>query len=153
MKQKLFPLFVDLTGMKIVVVGGGNVALRKINRLIEYAPDITVITLEVCCADLWKIQKGHPQQLKIIIGTPDFKQDLASAQLVIAATDNPKFNQDVVSWCYQHGKLVNNATSKTDMNMAFACCTEYNDSLIAIYSHGNPKKSQQIKKTLTKTSA
>ncbi len=36
-----FPLFVDLKDRKIVIIGGGNVAYRKVVKLLEFEPQIT----------------------------------------------------------------------------------------------------------------
>ncbi|MDQ7055609.1 MAG: NAD(P)-dependent oxidoreductase [Persephonella sp.] len=40
----LFPMFVSLEGKKVLVVGGGTVALRKIEKLLPFKPEIKVIS-------------------------------------------------------------------------------------------------------------
>jgi len=42
----LFPMFVDLKGRDCLVIGAGEVALRKIEQLVKFAPDIVVIAPE-----------------------------------------------------------------------------------------------------------
>ena len=37
-----FPFFVDLTGQRGLIAGGGTVALRKAEKLIPYGPALTV---------------------------------------------------------------------------------------------------------------
>ena len=39
----LYPIFLELSGKKCIVVGGGKVASRKVSRLLEAGADITVI--------------------------------------------------------------------------------------------------------------
>ena len=39
-----FPLFIKMDGRKVMVIGGGSVALRKIRILIEYGADIRMIS-------------------------------------------------------------------------------------------------------------
>lgn len=43
----LFPMFVDLKNQDILVIGAGVVALRKIEQLVKFFPNITVIAPEI----------------------------------------------------------------------------------------------------------
>ena len=43
-----FPMYIDLEGKKVIVVGGGKVALRKINSLLYFGAKIAVIAPKVC---------------------------------------------------------------------------------------------------------
>ena len=42
-----YPIFLDLRGRKVVVVGGGDLGEEKVNRLLPYAAHVTVIAPEV----------------------------------------------------------------------------------------------------------
>ena len=42
-----FPFFIDIKGKKCIIVGGGNVAARKIEKLLPFEPYITVIAPEI----------------------------------------------------------------------------------------------------------
>ena len=42
-----FPLFVDLEGRQVLVVGGGKIAARRIRTLLEFGCEITVVAPEV----------------------------------------------------------------------------------------------------------
>ena len=42
----LFPIFLDLRGKKVLIVGGGHVALRKAERLAPYGASITAVAPE-----------------------------------------------------------------------------------------------------------
>ena len=41
-----FPFFVDLSGQRGLIVGGGTVALRKAEKLLPYGPELTVVAPE-----------------------------------------------------------------------------------------------------------
>ena len=47
MEKGYFPMFVDISEMKIIVVGGGTIATRRIKTLLQFASDITVIAPDV----------------------------------------------------------------------------------------------------------
>ena len=42
-----FPLFVNLEGRRVLVVGGGKIAARRIRTLLEFGCEITVVAPEV----------------------------------------------------------------------------------------------------------
>ena len=42
-----FPMFVDLSGRPVLIVGGGGVALRKLRKLAPYGPKCVVVAPEV----------------------------------------------------------------------------------------------------------
>ena len=44
MGTKRFPLFIDLTGKKAVVIGGGTVGLRRAEVLARFGAEVTVIS-------------------------------------------------------------------------------------------------------------
>ena len=91
MATPLFPLFVDLTGRTVVVVGGGSVARRKVSALLEAGAKVTVgaPALEPGLAEL--ARQGTIQHLA---GTFD-PNWLNGAWLAFAATDLPAVNRAV----------------------------------------------------------
>ena len=46
MVERRFPLFVNLAGRKVLLFGGGPVALRRARTLVAFGPDLTVIAPE-----------------------------------------------------------------------------------------------------------
>lgn len=91
-----FPLFIDLQGKKIVVVGGGTVASRRIGALQSFGGEIAVI------APVW--QTPLPQVLWV---KRDYQQgDLAGATLVIAATNQRAVNAQVAQDATKQGSFV-----------------------------------------------
>jgi precorrin-2 dehydrogenase/sirohydrochlorin ferrochelatase len=86
-----YPIFLNLSGRKAVVVGGGRVAERKILPLLKSRARVTVISPRITR----KIEKI--KELKHIhhIARPYRKGDLRDAFLVIAATDSPIVNERV----------------------------------------------------------
>ena len=97
------PLFIQLTNLPVLVVGGGRVAARKISLLRAAGAAITVVA-PVVCAELTALAAdGH---LKIIFA--EFVPELlGTARLVIAATDDHTCNATVAASAERARVLVN----------------------------------------------
>jgi precorrin-2 dehydrogenase/sirohydrochlorin ferrochelatase len=86
-----YPAFLNLHGKKVVVVGGGNVAERKILSLLKAGAAVTVVSPAITarlCKEKTKKNIEH-------IARCYRKGDLRGSFLVIAATDNPSVNTQI----------------------------------------------------------
>ena len=100
-----FPMNIDLEGKKVIVVGGGKAALRKINSLLYFGAKIAVIAPKVC--DDIKAIKGinvHESNVALDI--------LQNADIVVAATRRPEINAKIGTYCNDRGIMVNVADNK-----------------------------------------
>jgi len=80
-----------LTGRKVVVVGGGHVAQRRVSGLLGAGADVTVVSLDVTPA-----LEGLKGELTLVLR--EFTEtDLDGAWYVVAATDDPAVNARVVA--------------------------------------------------------
>ncbi|STO32209.1 Siroheme synthase [Fusobacterium necrogenes] len=142
MKNRFFPLFVNLIGKEALVIGAGKIAIRKVESLLRYGAKITVVTREI------KEEKFlNLKNIDIKIG--EFNETLLENKfIVVAATDNPEFNRYIYKLCNSKNILVNNITSKEDMNCRFASILETKDYQIGISAKGNPSKSKALKNKL-----
>ena len=142
MKKNFFPLFIDLKNKNILVIGAGKIAFRKVETLLKYNTNITVITKDI------KEEKFLTlRNIDIKIG--EFEETLLKDKfLVVAATDNPEFNRYIYELCNSKNILVNNITSKEEMNCRFASILETEDYQIGISAKGNPSKSKSLKNKL-----
>ena len=57
-----FPLFINLKQKPVTIVGGGDIALRKVRLLIKANPKITVISRSIC-KDLEELLRKHSAKL------------------------------------------------------------------------------------------
>ena len=122
MANKFFPVSIDLNNKNVLIIGAGKIALRKVETLLNYNCNIIVITKEIL--------------------EEKFLEDIF---LVVVATDNEVLNKNISQLCMNKNILVNNITSKDDMNVRFASIYEKDDIQIAISAGGNPKKAVDIK--------
>ena len=143
MANKFFPVSIDLNNKNVLVIGAGKIALRKIETLLNYNCNINVITKEILEEKFLELEKNN--KIKIF-KNQEFKENfLQDIFLVVVATDNEVLNKNISQLCMSKNILVNNVTSKDDMNVRFMSIYEKDDIQIAISANGNPKKAVEIK--------
>ncbi len=143
MANKFFPVSIDLNNKNILVIGAGKIALRKVETLMSYNCNILVITKDILEEKFLELEKNN--KIKILKNQEFEEKFLENIFLVIAATDNEVLNKNISQLCINKNILVNNITSKDDMNVRFASIYEKDDIQIAISANGNPKKAVEIK--------
>ena len=143
MANKFFPVSIDLNNKNVLVIGAGKIALRKIATLLNYNCNITVITKEILEEKFLELEKNN--KIKIFKNQEFEEKFLENFFLVITATDNEILNKEISQLCMSKNILVNNVTSKDDMNVRFMSIYEKDDIQIAISANGNPKKAVEIK--------
>ena len=84
-----FPLLLNIKNYQCLVVGGGKVALRKVNSLLDFQAKVTVISPKICepLLELYKKRKIK------VIQKVYAKEYLKNFKVVFCATDNPKINK------------------------------------------------------------
>ena len=134
-----FPLFINLENKKILVIGGGKVATKKIEKILEYGADITVVTENVVEEKLLKLENVKIEKL------------VKGYFLVIAATNNEELNENIANVCDSNGMLINNVSSKVKMNAMFGGIVKNSEFQIAISTSGkNCKRSRAMKSEIQK---
>jgi precorrin-2 dehydrogenase/sirohydrochlorin ferrochelatase len=98
-----YPVFLNLVGKKCVVIGGGEVALRKIRMLLDCGAKVAVVS-PVFHPDLSLLAESRA--IEVIQRTYE-PEDLQGAVMLISATDDEKINQRVADEAKQRGVLIN----------------------------------------------
>ena len=143
MANKFFPVSVDINNKNILVIGAGKIALRKVETLLNYNCNIIVITKDILEEKFLELEKNN--KIKILKNQEFEEKFLENIFLVITATDDETLNKKISQLCMNKNILVNNITSKDDMNVRFASIYEKDDVQIAISANGNLKKAVEIK--------
>ena len=141
--NKFFPVSIDLNNKNVLVIGAGKIALRKIETLLNYNCNIIVITKDILEERFLELEKNN--KIKIFKNQEFEEKFLENIFLVVVATDNEILNKEISQLCMSKNILVNNVTSKDDMNVRFMSIYEKDDIQIAISANGNPKKAVEIK--------
>lgn len=165
-----FPMFVDLTDKTCLVVGGGEVAYRKVKTLLDFDAKVTVVAESVCprLAGLagarnvtsenkmqsacWQdAEKADALEQKITICVRPFqKEDCDGRLLVVAATDDKELNHNIAEYCKAAGIMVNAVDQKDDCSFIFSSYVR-EQNLVAAFSSGgkSPVLTQYLKKKET----
>ena len=103
--NELYPIFLKVTQLNVLVVGGGNVGLEKLTFLLKSSPNakVTVVAPEFH-PELTELAKKHPVQLIDDVYNVSY---LKEKHLVIATTDNVNVNIEVYRHCKEQHILVN----------------------------------------------
>ena len=100
------PLMIDISNKRVVIVGGGQVAERRIGTLVNYTTHIKVISPSLTVALYHRYEQGEMSWC-----AKSFEvTDIAEADLIIAATNDNRVNQQIAASKPQHALL--NMTTK-----------------------------------------
>ncbi len=103
MKTPYYPISIKVEGRKCVVVGGGQVALRKVRTLLDHGASVEVVSADLCAELAGLAESGQVQAVR-----RDYQSgDVAGAFIAIAATDDRGANQKISKEAGQAGVLVN----------------------------------------------
>ncbi len=98
MKHRYMPISVSLKDRPCLIVGGGLVALRKVETLLDYETSITVVAPQV-----HEKLEYHAKQGRITLEKREYESpEAASYGLVVSATDNAALTrQPIVTHRYE----------------------------------------------------
>ena len=114
MGTKRFPLFVDLTGKKALVIGGGTVGLRRAEVLARFGAEVTVVSPTLSR----EVERIRHIPRKYTLG------DLEGAFLAVAASDDPQVNEAAGREARQLGVLFNRSDAPADCDFFFPAVCE-----------------------------
>ena len=137
-----FPFFVDVENQNCLVVGGGVVALRKIEKLLPFNPNITVVSPKVH-KEILSIEN-----INIIKRKFDFN-DLKEKSFVITATDDKVLNKEIYNSCKENNIPVNTVDDKDNCSFIFPALARNNGVTVAISTSGkSPLYAKYLRKKI-----
>ncbi|TDO10870.1 precorrin-2 dehydrogenase/sirohydrochlorin ferrochelatase [Bacillus subtilis] len=87
----MLPLHISLEKKKVVIAGGGSIALRRLKTVLSEGADITLVSPDV---EPEIKQMADNRRIRWISRTIE-KEDCLDAFLIIAATDNAAVNKEI----------------------------------------------------------
>ena len=130
--MKYYPLFLDITDRRCIVIGGGDVAERKVERLLDCGASVVVVG-KTLTPGLEAIKKAG--RINHIDADYD-KAFMDDAFLVIGATDRDDVNADISRDGREKGILVNIVDDPDKCNFVLPSLLKQGDLLIAISTGG-----------------
>ncbi len=127
-----FPVFLDLRNKKVLIVGGGNVATRKVKNLLPFTKDITIVSPKVTKELKELINKNYLRWLRRKFRTSDLK----GANLVIVAVDDLKLQKRIFKLCEKRKILCNAVDSPEFCNFIFPSIIKRGDLVLALSTSG-----------------
>jgi len=137
-----FPAFLKLDNKKILIVGGGYIAYEKLDHLLDFTQDISVIALELSEEMSSRIEKENLHFEKRAYEVGDIK-DFA---VVIVAVDDIPLQSEIFTESKKYNCLCNSVDSVDYCDFIFPSYIKKDDLTIAISTSGaSPAMAKHLK--------
>lgn len=148
-KNNLYPVFLKLEHLNVLLVGGGNVALEKLQSLLRNTPTATVTIvaplIRPALLDFIQDYNNCSTQVK-----PYEEKDLEGKQLIICTTDNPELHKTIKAAANAKGLLVNVADTPELCDFYLGSIVQKGNLKLAISTNGkSPTAAKRIKEVLS----
>jgi len=143
--MRYYPAFLDIQGRACLVVGGGCVASRKVDTLLECGAVVTVVSPEIS-PSLQDLANAR----RITLKTRAYKADDLEGQfLVIGATNNEVLNHQISTHAEARNLLCNIADRPSVCNFILPSIIQRGDLVLAISTSGkSPAFAKKLRQDL-----
>lgn len=136
-----YPLLLDVAGRRVVVVGGGPVAARRVRGLLEADADVHVVAPSVC-EDIW----GAVEAGEVTVHLREFADDdLEGTWVVHTATGDRLVDERVAAlsearrtWCVR-------ADDRTASAAWTPAVARVGDAVVAVTAGGDPRAAVRLR--------
>ncbi|RDB05133.1 precorrin-2 dehydrogenase/sirohydrochlorin ferrochelatase family protein [Runella aurantiaca] len=131
----LFPIFLKLEQLQVLIVGGGYVGLEKLTAVLANAPqtDVMLVAPEIR-AEIHELAQQHPHvKLVVDVYKPSF---LEEKDLVIVGTNDKSVNRQIQEDCKAKRLLINVADTPDLCDFYLSSVVKKGDLKIAISTNG-----------------
>jgi len=149
--NKLFPVFLKLETLNLLIVGGGYVGMEKLNAVLGNSPatKITIVAIQISDAIKELVRSNANITLK---EKPYHIDDLAGHDIVIAAINDPVISTLVATDARSKKILVNAADKPELCDFYLSSVVQKGNLKIAISTNGtSPTIAKRVKEVLQDT--
>jgi len=146
-KNELYPIFLKVHQLQVLIVGGGYVGFEKLGFLLKSSPhaQVTVVS-ETFLEEVVELANKHRVNL---FQTRYDPRHLANKQIVIAATNVPEVNIQIYRDCKVNNILVNVADTPEYCDFYMGGIVTKGNLKIAISTNGkSPTMAKRIRQFL-----
>ena len=150
-KNQLFPVFLKLEKLELLLVGAGNVGLEKLNSLLSNSPEakITIVAPAVK-EEIRELLKNHP--CCSLMQRSFEEADLKNKDLVILATGDKELHKRIKALAEEKSILVNVADTPELCDFYLSSIVQKGNLKIAISTNGkSPTTAKRIREFLEDT--
>ncbi|WP_447641574.1 MULTISPECIES: TSUP family transporter [Chitinophagaceae] len=151
MENRLFPVFLKLEELHVLLVGAGNVGLEKLQALLHNAPEtkVTVVAEEIS-PTFDSFVRG--KENIVLLNKTYEKEDLRDKQLVMTALNNHVLSDIVRNDAHTENLLVNSADKPELCDFYLGSIASKGNLKIAISTNGkSPTIAKRLKEILNQT--
>ena len=142
--NNLFPVFLKLEEMNLLIIGGGNVALEKLNAVLSNSPKTNIRIVAVSISDAIKTLAAAHKNIELVESAYQ-PSCLENIHLVIAAVNDIPLAEQIRNDAHRHNLLVNIADKPALCDFYLSSVVKKGNLKIAISTNG---KSPTIAKRL-----
>lgn len=147
----LFPIFLKLDTINVLLVGGGNVGFEKLVAMLINSPKakITVVAPMI----LEEVEEFAAEFPQVVICQRKFEEsDLVGKNIVICATDDKALHIDILAKAHTRNILVNVADTPDLCDFYLGSVVKKGDLKIAISTNGkSPTFAKRFREVLEET--
>jgi uroporphyrin-III C-methyltransferase/precorrin-2 dehydrogenase/sirohydrochlorin ferrochelatase len=126
--MEFLPIFLDVRGKPCLVVGGGDVAARKVSSLLRAVAAVTVVSPELTAA----LREQHHARAIVHVPRAFEESDLEGMQIVIAATDSRRVNGQIARLARERSIPVNVADQPADCSFIMPAVIDRSPVVVAV---------------------
>ena len=145
MKELYYPIALRLKDKPALVVGGGQVAERKVKTLLQFGARVCVVSPDLTIA-LRRLSKSSRIAWFNRVVRPS---DVTGRDIIIAATSDTAVNKKISRWAKRQGILVNVVDRANLSSFISPAILLTPKAIVAVYTHGrDPALSRDLKNFL-----
>ena len=145
--MKYFPLFLDISEKKFLIIGGGKIAKEKLEKLLDWTENITVISKEFSLEMLNLIKTNNLTYIQ----KPYFKEVLRDFDIVISAVDDKRLQKQIHQDKQEFNILLNSVDNKDYCDFIFASYIKEGNLTVAVSTNGvSPAFAKELKHYIKK---
>lgn len=127
--MKYYPIFLDMKDRKVLVVGGGFVALQKIKTLLDSGAIIKVVTKELIAEKI--------KELPVSLEIREYNEnDMIGVSVVIAATNSHEVNTEIFEHAKKYNVLLNAVDDKENCDFILGAIANKGNITVTVSTAG-----------------